>query len=221
MNEQNKDKSTEQIKQTKQMKEITSNIVAYENKIIEHLQAVTNLMVAVKKEHEDLQVAQGNIVDNIISQGLTNMFTKSNVQKHTDELNRLKKDVKELQRALELANRDKDCAISALETQQVYTNEIVNAQKSEKEKKEARLQGMKEKKLKERVKFIEYIHNYLSNPALNAGDNRVNMNQIVLDLHISDKTAITAANEIASGVLDTAYKDVIQWSKQKHRFKKR
>ena len=220
MNEQSKNKSTEQIKQTKQMKEITSNIVAYENRIIEHLQAVTNLMVEVKKEHEELQLAQGNIENNIVSQGVTNVFMKTNVQKNTNEVNQLKKEVKELQKALNIATRDKDCALSALETQQVYTNEIINAQKEAKEKEEAKLKGIQEKKNKARQRFIEYIHNYL-NSTYNKGDNRVYMPQLLMDLKISEISAIRYSDEIATQKISCGYEDVLKWAKSKGRFRRR
>lgn len=197
--------------ETKDSKKTISSIVAYQSKIIQHQEETIKLQKQMAEELSNLQDRLGNIEDTQSKQGMSNIFQKDAVRKLQQEVNNLKKQLKsETDRA--------NCTADALRTEQ-FTNKQI--QKAQKDEEEARRQGKAEKRLQRRVKFIEYIHNYLNNPNLNKGDDLILMPQIVVDLHISDRTAIQSADDIRNGLVDCGYEDVKNWAKKKNRFKKK
>lgn len=200
--------------ETKDSKKTISSIVAYQSKIIQHQEETIKLQKQMAEELSNLQDRLGNIEDTQSKQGMSNIFQKDAVRKLQQEVNNLKKQLKsETDRA--------NAAANCLDMERTFSQQIQKSQKEQKEEEEARRQGKAEKRLKRRMKFIEYVHNYLNNPNLNKGDNLILMPQIVVDLHISDRTAIQSADDIRNGLVDCGYEDVKNWAKKKNRFKKK
>ena len=190
--------------ETKDSKKTISSIVAYQSKIIQHQEETIKLQKQMAEELSNLQDRLGNIEDTQSKQGMSNIFQKDAVRKL-------------LKSETDRANAAANC----LDMERTFSQQIQKSQKEQKEEEEARRQGKAEKRLKRRMKFIEYVHNYLNNPNLNKGDNLILMPQIVVDLHISDRTAIQSADDIRNGLVDCGYEDVKNWAKKKNRFKKK
>jgi len=208
--------------------QIISSMIADNLKVIQHYEKIQQqyeeLILLQKVENERLRKLQ-LVPEDIeelkklqLNNGITNQFNKDAVRKLEKKVQELEKQLQDANKRIQDESDRANCTADALRTEQFTNKQIQKAQESLKERQKL---GMAEKKNKSRTKFIEYVHSYLTNPALNSGDDRLLMQKILIDLHISDRTVITMADEIRDGLQPCGYEDVKAWAKKKNRFKKK
>ena len=196
-----------------QLNQINANLT----KTLEGLKLINEgsgqAIIGLQKTQEELNYAIKEDESNRTLIRTVEIKSQTRDRKTNDIIKKKEKEIEQLKKELKTLQERYTASTNVISTQNVMMGQMNKQYETD------RQEGIKRAKLKRRAQYVEYIHSYLTNPALNNGKNIILMPQLIKDLQISSKTAVTTADEIANGTVECGYDIVVKWAKSKNRFK--